>query len=163
MIKLLQVYQSDVQKRTFEQCMNQKGIGSLQFHTSKTETEGKGMVQVTVINSDLQTIGYLQSKGIDMIFPNDQYEILGMQLVNLIGTEDESSFWNGKYEVELTEKQQEEILPYLVPNEYMIYDTLNSKNYNYRIDIMVKNKETGVVSQVEYNLAEEDIPEFMKE
>ena len=86
-----------------------------------------------------------------------------MQLVNLIGTEDESSFWNGKYEVELTEKQQEEILPYLVPNEYMIYDTLNSKNYNYRIDIMVKNKETGVVSQVEYNLAEEDIPEFMKE
>lgn len=163
MIKLLQVYQSDIQKRTFEQCMNQKGIGSLQFHTSKTEREGKGMVQVTVMDSDLQTIGYLQSKGIDMTFPNDQYEILGMQLVNLIGTEYESSFWNGENKVELTKKQQEEILPYLVSNEYIIYDTLNSKNYNYRADIMVKNKETGVVSQAEYNLAEEDIPEFMKE
>ena len=129
-----------------------------------------------VTNTCKHTLEYLKQNGTCLELPNDEYEITQMRISNW--TEDyvddsvtveetsvieDNEFWNGKQEVTLTKEQIRVIAPVMVSESYQEYETLKPKIYAFGIEVMLKNRKTGVTQQMNYVLAKEDAPDFLVE
>lgn len=176
MEELLNAYQTDIREKNFSQYLQEKTLGEVSFEYRREGIKDTMEISMDVTNTCKHTLEYLKQKGTCLELPNDEYEITQMRISNW--TEDyvddnvtveetsvieDNEFWNGKQEVTLTKEQIRVIAPIMVSEFYQEYETLKPKIYAFGIEVMLKNRKTGVTQQLNYVLAKEDAPDFLVE
>lgn len=176
MEELLNAYQTDIREKTFSQYLQEKTLGEVSFEYRREGIKDTMEISMDVTNTCKHTLEYLKQNGTCLELPNDEYEITQMRISNW--TEDyvddsvtveetsvieDNEFWNGKQEVTLTKEQIRVIAPVMVSESYQEYETLKPKIYAFGIEVMLKNRKTGVTQQMNYVLAKEDAPDFLVE
>lgn len=165
MKELLNAYQTDIREKTFSQYLQEKTLGEVSFEYRKKGLKNTVMIDMDVTNTCKHTLEYLKQKGTCLELPNDEYEITQMRISNWTEdyvddsvTVEETGL--SEDNVSLTEEQIRVIAPVMVSEAYQEYETLKPKNYIFGIEVMLKNKKTGVTQQLNYMLAKEDAPDF---
>lgn len=165
MKELAECYKKDLEEQSIDELLDAGYIGQLTLvydkirGSSENSTENLG---IYVADTHEHMLSFLEERDIFLTLPNENYTVTEAVVYNMYGGEDtvDHPFWQGKEEVQLTEEQLGELLPYMVPDEYSYfgYDT----DYTVSAFVTVKNNTTGALKQVYYNVSRKHVPDYMK-
>lgn len=163
--ELLACYQKDIRKKTFDDYLEENNLGTVTIYYELSQKK-ELRVELDVTNKSSFMLDYLKSVGCDMELPGTDYTLQSVVLCryedSTFGGEN-NTFWKGKTEQKLSKEEEKVILPFLVPPDYMTYENLPQKHYVIDAQITLVHKTTGAVKVVNYTLAQEDAPTFLKE
>lgn len=163
--ELVNSYKNDLTDQTIEQLLNEKYLGEIYliYEKSSSGNTVENMTFSLCLGESYDRVNqFLKQKGIYTTVPNESYVVTEGMLFNPYDSAltTDHSFWKGRSEVNLTAEQIEQLLPYMMAEEYMVFQPYED---NMVSGIMkVKNKTTGELLEVYCHILEKDIPGYTK-
>ena len=163
--ELAECYKKDIEKQSLSEMLAAQYIAEAEFRYDRAElTNEKGTIGLSLHIADYHKnmIEFFETRDIYLTLPNKYYEVTDMTVFNCYGAEGTTDhpFWKGREEVTLTAKEREEMILAAVPDQY----GYNGREMDYLLHgyMTVRNRETGSMQQVYFNVPSSLTPNYMK-
>ncbi len=163
-IALIDCYKKDLKDMELKELMEARYLGELNLVYDRQAGTNKDELRLSLYIGDgyENMIEFFEEKGIHMTLPNDNFTIVDAIVFNPYGIDEsmEHPFWKGRQEVPLTQDEIDELLPYMIPDEY----GYGGADYEFFLSgyMTVRNNETGTLKQVYCNLSSAKTPDYMR-
>lgn len=158
--ELLDAYRKDIENMTLQTYLKQKKIGEVKFTFRKPGSKNLDIMTVSIYGHYKNVIQYLKTKEVVLTLPNEKYSIEEARMYAQEMTVDDTEMLSEEEAQRLTKKQIDEILPHLVALDYLQW---SENRGDYHVTLILRNKKTNLLKQVEYNLDEKDLPDSWKQ
>lgn len=160
--ELIACYKKDIREQSLKELLNLTYIGEIDLTYVVNDTE------YNEVNYDLTLYfganyehlnQFFKERNVFLSLPNENYTVNAATLYNQYSDTSDHPFWQGKEEVSLTKEQAEQLLPYIISDQYFSYQ---EETQYYNGCLTLKEEKTGELREVYFYIEEKNLPKEMQ-
>lgn len=160
--ELVECYKKDIQEQSLKELLNLTYIGEINLTYIQNETEYSEYNNTLklYLGTNYEHLNqFFKERDVIISLPNENYTVNDATLYNKYGNTMDHPFWQGREEVSLTEEQAEQLLPYMISDQYFSYRGEIQYLNGY---LTLKEEKTGKLREVGFYIEEKYLPKEMQ-
>lgn len=160
--ELVECYKKDIQEQSLTELLNMTYIGEINLNYIQNATEyGEDIYTLNLyFCANYEHLDqFFKERDVVFSLPNENYTVNDATLYNQYSDTMDHPFWKGREEVSLTEEQAEQLLPYMISDQYFSYREETEYFNGY---LTLKEEKTGKLLEVGFYIEEKNLPKEMQ-